>query len=97
MSGFANGGIIKHRGSELIVNTGDGCDYLIPKDSTLAATLLEGQPGWYVPAGQDICPRCGDQNFHETERICITCTPDHPDHDPEDPCYLAMIERKRKR
>lgn len=97
MGNFANGGIINGHRSDLVTDTGGGCDYLVPKDSALTATILEGTPGWYVPAGQDICPRCGDQNYDDADRICITCTPDHPDHDPEDPCYLAMLERKRKR
>jgi hypothetical protein len=38
-----------------------------------AAAAVAGVAGWYVPAGQDHCPRCGDTNFDERRR-CITCT-----------------------
>lgn len=34
----------------------------------------EGEPGWYVPAGAEWCPRCGDVNWAESTRLCITCT-----------------------
>jgi hypothetical protein len=34
---------------------------------------VNGEPGWYVPACQDWCPRCGDTNYTDT-RQCITCT-----------------------
>lgn len=37
------------------------------------AAPVEGEPGWYVPAGATHCPRCGDQNWTEARR-CITCT-----------------------
>lgn len=84
MNDFANGGIVKGRGSNLVINSGGGCDYLIPKDSALAAKILEGQPGWCVPTGQDNCPRCGDTNFEDDTRVCITCTSEHPSHDPRD-------------
>lgn len=26
---------------------------------------IEGAPGWYVPEGQDWCPRCGDTNYDD--------------------------------
>jgi ribosomal protein L37E len=38
------------------------------------AAPAEGEPGWYVPAGAVWCPRCGDQNWAEVTRLCITCT-----------------------
>lgn len=36
--------------------------------------------GWFVPEGTDVCPHCGDTNFNEADRLCISCNHDHPDH-----------------
>ena len=49
--------------------------------------------GWLVLPGTDICSRCGDQNYEETTRQCITCTPGLPGHDPE---LLERILRLRR-
>lgn len=35
--------------------------------------MATGVAGWYVPAGQDHCPRCRDTNF-DGRRLCLTCT-----------------------
>jgi hypothetical protein len=37
--------------------------------------------GWFVPEGTDICPHCGDTNFIDTDRLCISCNHHHPEHD----------------
>lgn len=37
--------------------------------------------GWFVPTGTDRCPHCGDTNFNEADRLCISCNHDHPEHD----------------
>lgn len=42
----------------------------------------DGQVGYFVPVGTDQCPNCGDQNFHESDRLCISCNHDHPEHGP---------------
>jgi ribosomal protein L37E len=53
---------------------------------------LDGTPGFYVPAGQHHCPHCGDTNFEEVTRLCMTCTyPDHP------LSYRAYDEAKKAR
>lgn len=36
--------------------------------------------GWFIPKATDICPHCGDTNFNETDRLCISCNHDHPEH-----------------
>lgn len=35
---------------------------------------VAGEVGWHVPDGATRCPRCGDQNWEEQTRLCITCT-----------------------
>lgn len=39
----------------------------------LVRAVHEGTAGWYVPAGADYCPRCGDINWNPDTRQCITC------------------------
>ena len=36
--------------------------------------VLEGELGWYVPAGAERCPRCKDVNWEASTRLCVTCT-----------------------
>lgn len=49
-------------------------------DGQSATVATDPQVGWFVPEGTDICPHCGDQNFHKADRLCISCNHDHPDH-----------------
>jgi hypothetical protein len=40
----------------------------------VVVAVFTGEPGWYVPAGADWCPRCGDRNWDGESRLCITCS-----------------------
>lgn len=40
----------------------------------VALVAVEGDVGWFVPVGALRCPRCRDQNWDESTRLCLTCT-----------------------
>jgi hypothetical protein len=48
---------------------------------------VTGEPGSYLPVGQDWCPRCGDTNADEVTRLCLSCTY------PDDPCSWHPYEQ----
>jgi hypothetical protein len=52
--------------------------------SALAPVAVEGDVGFLVLG--DWCDRCGDTNFDEATRVCLTCTY------PDDPCSRAFLE-----
>ncbi|MEU5157327.1 hypothetical protein [Glycomyces sp. NPDC021274] len=64
----------------------------IEPDTTIDSAT--GQVGWFVPEGTDICPYCGDQNFHEADRLCISCNHDHPEHHISQDCEHFCREKK---
>lgn len=47
---------------------------------------VDGEVGFFVVG--DWCDRCGDQNYDETTRACLTCT--FPDH----PCSRAYLDAR---
>jgi hypothetical protein len=53
--------------------------------------------GWVLPPGAYWCPRCDTRFFDKVTRVCITCTPDHPRHDPQEIRARAALRAAAER
>lgn len=56
-------------------------------DLVVRPAAVEGEVGFLVLDAW--CDRCGDTNYDEATRVCLTCT------FPDDPCSRAYLEARR--